>query len=266
MDRNDLMVRAKDPNLISGIYNYCDRWCERCTFTSRCLNYSISEEKFGDLEDKDLQNEAFWDRLSEVFRETISMVSEMAAELDIDLDSIEDDVDDTDGLDRAAGEPVHLLSRLSLNYAKATSGWFEANEDLLRERMPELNRLRPVSPGDRPVQDAVDISDAIDVIRWYQYQIHVKLDRAIQSASDEAADTDPQDMDPFPKDSDGSAKVALIGTDRSLLAWNVLSSRLPIRKEDSIDLIRMLDSIRKRTEMHFPDARSFVRPGFDDCP
>ncbi|KAA3623526.1 MAG: hypothetical protein DWQ02_24375 [Bacteroidetes bacterium] len=25
----------KEFNLISGIYNYCDRWCKRCAFTER---------------------------------------------------------------------------------------------------------------------------------------------------------------------------------------------------------------------------------------
>ena len=24
---------------IAGIFNYCDRWCERCSFTSRCSIY-----------------------------------------------------------------------------------------------------------------------------------------------------------------------------------------------------------------------------------
>ena len=25
---------------IPGIYNYCDRWCERCKFTSQCLLFT----------------------------------------------------------------------------------------------------------------------------------------------------------------------------------------------------------------------------------
>ncbi|MCB0550950.1 MAG: hypothetical protein KDD19_25495 [Phaeodactylibacter sp.] len=29
---------------IPGIYNYCDRWCERCSFTSRCLLYAQEQE------------------------------------------------------------------------------------------------------------------------------------------------------------------------------------------------------------------------------
>jgi len=35
----ELAELAGDPRFISGIYNYCDRWCERCNFTSRCLVY-----------------------------------------------------------------------------------------------------------------------------------------------------------------------------------------------------------------------------------
>jgi len=28
---------------ISGIHNYCDRWCERCHFTERCEVYAAEE-------------------------------------------------------------------------------------------------------------------------------------------------------------------------------------------------------------------------------
>ena len=60
MDKEELLKRAKDPKYISGIYNYCDRWCERCQFTSRCLNCTLVEEQFGDLQENDELNEAFW--------------------------------------------------------------------------------------------------------------------------------------------------------------------------------------------------------------
>ena len=41
MNKEEMLRNAEDPKYISGIYNYCDRWCERCRFTSRCLNHSI---------------------------------------------------------------------------------------------------------------------------------------------------------------------------------------------------------------------------------
>ena len=60
MDKEELLKRAKDPKYIPGIYNYCDRWYERCQFTSRCLNCKLVEEQFGDLKENDELNEAFW--------------------------------------------------------------------------------------------------------------------------------------------------------------------------------------------------------------
>ena len=45
---------------IVGIYNYCDRWCEACQFTSRCRSFS-NRAKFeasqdpGDHDDASLE-------------------------------------------------------------------------------------------------------------------------------------------------------------------------------------------------------------------
>jgi hypothetical protein len=82
---------SKDKQHISGIYNYCDRWCERCTQTSRCLNYSVTEEEFADPESRDITNEAFWKKISGMLQDTIAMIAEHAAELGIDLDTLEFD-------------------------------------------------------------------------------------------------------------------------------------------------------------------------------
>lgn len=38
MDFDDL---AEDPRFISGIYNFCDRWCERCSLAHRCLTRAM---------------------------------------------------------------------------------------------------------------------------------------------------------------------------------------------------------------------------------
>jgi hypothetical protein len=44
MRAKDLFKLAEDPRFISGIYNYCDRWCERCPFTARCLVYAQEQQ------------------------------------------------------------------------------------------------------------------------------------------------------------------------------------------------------------------------------
>ena len=41
MDKDWIKGMAKNPDFIPGIYNYCDRWCERCAFTARCMNFAM---------------------------------------------------------------------------------------------------------------------------------------------------------------------------------------------------------------------------------
>jgi hypothetical protein len=55
MRRRTLTELANNPDLISGIYNYCDRWCERCPLTSRCLVYATEQEDGDSLESRDIQ-------------------------------------------------------------------------------------------------------------------------------------------------------------------------------------------------------------------
>ena len=58
----------------------------------------------------------------------------------------------------------------------------------------------------------------IAVIRWYQFFIAAKLIRALMSSVDE---DDYLDVE-CGRDSDGSAKAALIGIDRSISAWKLM--------------------------------------------
>ena len=88
----------------------------------------------------------------------------------------------------------------------------------------------------------------------------VKLQRAIHSSQNE----DFEIQNGFPKDSDGSTKVALIGMDRSISAWGKMTKYFPDQKENILNVITHLDRLRLRSEKKFPEARAFVRPGFDD--
>ena len=78
------------------------------------------------------------------------------------------------------------------------------------------------------------------------------------SALDEPQDTD------WPADHDGSAKVALLGMERSHAAWLELAAqRLGVSGQIEpfiADLIWLSDEL----ERVFPNARAFVRPGFDE--
>ena len=91
MDKEELLKRAKDPRHIPGIYNYCDRWCERCPLTARCLTFAMEEESGSRAEDLDLANDRFWKKISESLQLASSLLQDLAEKEGIDLDAVVDE-------------------------------------------------------------------------------------------------------------------------------------------------------------------------------
>lgn len=254
MRRRTLTELASNPDLISGIYNYCDRWCERCPLTSRCLVFATEQVDQNDsAESHDLRNEAFWHKLSSILIETQEMISEWAGEAGLDLSHVPAE-DVKTRKHRRTLVDSHPLTRVGKKYANTASDWFRELDQTI-----EFSDVR-ASDADREQSDQLE--DAREVIQWYQYQIAVKIMRALSCRSDGWED-DPSLSD-FPKDSDGSAKVALIGIDRSIASWRWMQLSLPERAGSIVPLILQLERLRKSVEKSFPEAREFVRPGFDE--
>lgn len=247
MQRRTLTELANNPDLISGIYNYCDRWCERCPLTSRCLVYATEQEDDDSPESRDVRNEAFWRKLGAIFLETREMVVEWAREARVDLTGPAEGEEKRSHRRRQLIDN-HPLAKSGKKYANAASDWFREFDQTI-----EISDLRATE------NEREHVEDAREVIQWYQYQIAVKTIRALSGRREEE---DPELAD-FPKDSDGSAKVALIGIDRSIAAWRLMQLSLPERADSIVTLILQLERLRYRLENGFPQARRFIRPGFD---
>ena len=246
MNRDRLKRLAAEKRFIPGIYNYCDRWCERCPQTSRCLNFSISEEEFSDPEAQDIRNEAFWNKLSGILGETLELLRESAEKWGIELETLVsmDDIENIKAKDVAAEN--HLLCRAAKRYSEWVEDWFRGRETLFFETAAAA-------------REGVSLEEAIEVIRWYQYFICAKVMRAVRGKIEEEEER----CDEFASDSDGSAKIALIAMDRSIAAWAVIRHYITDGAKEVIDVIAFLDGLRQAVEKTFSSARSFIRPGFD---
>jgi hypothetical protein len=257
MKKEDIVKLVESDRFIPGIYNYCDRWCERCPQTMRCLNYSMIDKHGGpEAEKYDLTNEIFWQKLAEMLKLTMEMVRDTAQEMGVDLDSMIDGPNAVAAGPEAEKNVVHLIVHLADNYADQVDIWFQRDSHGIETQStkPHLHVL-----GSAEQENEVSVQDAVEVIRWYQHQIHVKLGRALGSADKESDES----IEEFPSDADGSAKVALIGINRSISAWGVLLKLFPDCKADILQQIRLLQNLRTRVDSDFPKAHSFVRPGFD---
>ena len=254
---------AADPRFIAGIYNYCDRWCERCPLSHRCLSYAMERaEDDGDPAARDLANKTFWNKLHAGFQLTMQMLHEDAQRLGIDLNASEAraEIVAHERQIRRRAARNRPLSRAARDYGLAVQKWFKDSPSFFKARAAELVREVRLQIG-RPLDEAVEIRELLDIVRWYRLFIHVKLHRAIGSQAEEETDPELRDM---LRDADGSAKVALIGIDRSLAAWAALRLHFPDQEDAILDFLLRLARIRRQVEKLFPNARAFVRPGFDE--
>ncbi|MDX1708251.1 MAG: hypothetical protein R3274_06600 [Desulfobacterales bacterium] len=260
MKKEDIKKLAENKNFISGIYNYCDRWCERCPFTARCMNFAMTLEHSDDPETSDINNEKFWQNLSHIFKVTRELVEETAQEMGVDLDNI--DFEETareEGIKDKITEN-HECCQAAKKYYQMVTEFFES------EYVPSLqvvDKDHMNNASDLQKSDVIDgpptLDEMVEIIYWYQHFIYVKLLRAVRGTLGNAE----EEWEDFPKDSDGSAKVALIAIDRSMAAWGHMHQFFPSHQDQIMDMIVLLERLRSRTETLFPEARKFVRPGFD---
>jgi len=160
----------------------------------------MSEEKFSDPQTRDLNNAAFWEKLSETLQETMLMLTEMAEEKGIDLNSIEIDAEAAQHRAAKENSVIHMSSHMAKSYADLADEWFDVN---IAPYHTADNELPALSDRDlihsEPQNAPVSIIDAMEVIRWYQHQIYVKLKRAVESTQSEKEE--PDLWDDFPRDS-----------------------------------------------------------------
>lgn len=242
---------------IPGIYNYCDRWCQRCPLTAKCSFYAtlVKEHAPGST---DRANESFWKEFQTVLGQALQVLTQLAREKGLDLESVS-----IATLLRDDGPPVdkseHPLLRQAKQYALSVGDWLRTEQALLEAQKKQIQEYLQIGiPSKELARNFRVTRDAVDVIRWYQHQIHAKLKQAIFKEDD----THPAQF--HIRDFDGIVKVALIAMDRSIAAWIHLSDVFPDKSDTILTILLQLDRLRKATEKAFPKARRFKRPGFDD--
>src|SRR5882724_4061304 len=282
MNKTQLTDLADNPAYISGIYNYCDRWCERCAFTSRCFLYATeqADPDANDPELRNLTNEKFWQKLQNIFADTAKIISEWAAETGVDLDSIDVTQEMAEHERELEAAEQDELSEMARHYATTVANWFGD------EFGAEEDENDDATSGASPVSDDLTARDAAEIIQWYQFFIAVKLTRALSrpafidessddedvltadflpdEETDELVDYDAVISRAHRIDSNGSAKVALVAIDRSTAAWGALQLSLPEKAHTINPILVELDRLRRLTEKRFPQARDFIRPGLDE--
>ena len=261
---------STESRYIDGIYNYCDRWCERCIFTSRCRNFE-GVRKLAP-EEQDMANKAFWDRIGKNFESAITLLHKAAAKHGIDLDAVTD-AEKNDYLikkkENRDAAKSHPLAKLTPSYIEKGRKLLE-NEELMKGKADEIIKQVELGMMDEgQVSREVSIlKDCRDIITWYLHFIHVKFMRALMGKMEgDARLPDGQgweEANGFQRDCDGSAKISMIAIDKSIEAWTLMLQFIPAAEDKIIELLALLQKAKRIAEAEFPKAKTFVRPGFDE--
>lgn len=237
--------------LIPGIYNYCDRWCERCPFTQRCAIFDPDDQ-----EQIEPGTELF-DFLDDLHPQVWLKLEEKLAPQEIR--QWKDQLRAYSLRDTDPRQVVEVLDLgpLSRSYFRSGHHWIKQHCDALLERAvgespPSRKSLRP---GEKPGLHLV-----CEVIQWYLFFIGAKVERALGGMDD------PGLLEIFGRqnDANGSAKIALLAIDRSLTAWELVRTSFPGGGATTIELMLLLAKLRLGLKKLFPHTDKFIRPGFDE--
>jgi hypothetical protein len=229
-------------NRIDFISAYCDSWCARCAYTSRCSAFAV--------------------------RAAIAMCDDPREGLELAI-GVPHPVEETQNEPAKSWldfENAHIseqeLSRLQRS-EEARHARVEATPIMKSAWAIPMTSLRWLRARAETVRAAADdvLKEALEIAQWDATFVTAKLGRALDGRDRHAHGEDLDDH-PVQNDWNGSAKVALISLERSEMAWRVIAQSTG--DDEPAALAEHIAGLRREVESVFPNARSFVRPGFDE--
>ena len=152
----------------------------------------------------------------------------------------------------------HPLPSAAKKYAMTLSEWLHTENAI---KIKEKEVLQNIDLGvnlDQSDKHLRLIDEALSILSWYEFQIPVKLTSAINNYPH-----NPIFEDEIQNMYHSSAKIAMIGIENSMKAWQSLLTILP-DNDAIIDFLIQLQKIKSAVEKKFPNLHKFKRPGFDD--
>lgn len=218
---------------IVSIFNYCDRWCERCPLTARCRVFAMTAEVDFELDHGPL-TKPMAERQAEAMAQRRSRWDD---ELGVDLEEIQREVD--------RNPEAYRLPDIKLEHLELDTRAQDLTVDLFRW-FKEQSLTQATA------------ADPIEVLHHFGFFVGAKIHRALQGLAVEE--------EPLEPDSDvhGSAKAALLGLERMREAWQQLVVGQIVAEKDAAPFVATTAWLIQEIDRLIPEARAFVRPGFDE--
>lgn len=254
--------------LIPGIFNYCDRWCEKCDYRDRCRLFQTETERNIQhiLNDEDPNDPEIVARdIKESLEDTMAMLE---AQMEIegiskeDLEDFEDedskyfidDFDDEQGKVTESGQIVrtpHPLSLLADDFFKDVMAYFDKKKPSFYQNEDD----------DEPVNDP--IYEELKILMWYSPQIAVKT-RMCAGSKAKIEDVNDEDEIEFETEMmNVNSRIAYTGIEKCLTSLQKIYDVEIDFQDDVLSQLSLMKKMRDEFAREFPAVHSFKRPYFD---
>lgn len=248
---------------VSGIYNYCDRWCERCAFTEKCYLYH-EEQSFMEREvlagnDPNSMESAIRS-IEDSFGKAMQMLAQMAEERGVDLNELPPAeprgnyrehplfIQAMDWgkrlealVDRMHSELEDVAVKVGLQFAREHADCQEESDLALAGREADQTIAR--------------FKDAFELLARYRFLVPAKVGRATSALVEKERDL---------RDANGTARLLQICLERIISSLWIAGEFHRPWLEGSLSVAAGAEALRRALDSALPGHRTFVRPGLDE--
>jgi hypothetical protein len=262
---------------IPGVYNYCDRRCERCRFVRQCRVGIVDVDDIGEAEDAvgSGKVEDMKERLHKLMSmppkseddgadEDLDDDDDESFNLDFDPNDLEPDPDyEKEQAEIRRKTKEHPLTNMGSTYTMMVGEWLKPREAGLKASGVSLYRTDELGFTGARTPESLVLSEALDEILWFKYMLHIKCQRAVSGKIEDPDWLLDMGIGPIQSDWNGTAKLAIEIVQRCQQAWTTVAELLPETADDIMPILELLRRIGEELKKEFPDTERFVRAGWD---
>jgi hypothetical protein len=250
--------------LIPGIFNYCDRWCERCNYTDRCRLYQSEAERNirHILNDEDPNDpEIVMRDVAESLEDAMAMLE---AQMEIEGISGEDfeDADDEDSqyFDDERGEVNELGKIIKTPHPLAVQ-----SDAFYKDVLGLFNKMKSLFQEDpdtvEPVNDP--LYENLKILLWYSPQISVKIRMCVGSKLKIENEKDEEEIEFEVEMMNINSRIAFTGMEKCLNSLQNIYNSQSVYQDEILPLLSLIKKIKDGFEKEFPAVHTFKRLYFD---
>ena len=263
---DDLLELAKNKKFESGIYNYCDRWCEKCPDTEKCYLYAQEQlrkdlapsplHRTGEGSDEKDKND-FMSEAMYSLKTTEKLIKTVMKKDGFNPDEIDKNIEENDW-DKDARkrydsvECLKLINDYSDEARKFLEKYFTSQEQYKQQFNLELN------------QD--DIKNEIETINWYYTFLPTKVWRCLYEHEDWQRERDKELKEMIKQGLEKYFALVEKCFNKSKQALSGLAQERQDYSETVADLLNKLNlaEISFKEEFNLPQGYNVMPPSFNN--